>query len=251
MDETNGLIQDSVPSADSQQSYYHIPFNKFFGFGLSVDCVVFGYHEDKLKVLLIKRGAEPFKGELALPGDLVYPNEDINVAARRILKDLTGIGNLYMEQTKVYGRVDRHPSGRVITTGYYSLIDTEKYDPHASGWADDVFWMEVNQYPALAFDHNEILDDALKTLRDRVRHRPVGFELLPRKFTLGQLQSLYEALLNEEYDKANFRKRILSMNLLLSLKENQKDVPHRPARLYAFDEKRYNELIAKGFSFEL
>jgi 8-oxo-dGTP diphosphatase len=251
MDETKYLLDKQSAQQEFQVPYYQIPFDKFFQFGLSIDCVVFGYHEDKLKVLLIKRGAEPYKGEWALPGDLVYPNEDIHVAARRILKDLTGIGNLYMEQTKVYGRVDRHPAGRVITTGYYSLIDTEKHDPHASGWAAGVYWMEVNQCPDLAFDHNEILSDALKTLQNKVRHQPIGFELLPQKFTLGQLQSLYEALLNERYDKANFRKRILSMNLLVSLTENQKDVPHRPARLYSFDEKRYKELIAKGYAFEL
>jgi 8-oxo-dGTP diphosphatase len=231
--------------------YYEISYEKFFQFGLSVDCVVFGYHDSKLKVLLIKRGAAPFMGDWALPGDLVYPNEDIDVSARRILKDLTGIGNLFMEQTKVYGRVDRHPAGRVITTGYYSLIDIAKHDPHASAWAEGVYWMDVKECPHLAFDHDDILRDALQMLRDRVRRKPVGFELLPEKFALGQLQNLYEALLNESYDKANFRKRILSMNLLLSLKENQQDVAHRPARLYAFDKKRYDELIARGFSFEL
>jgi len=173
------------------------------------------------------------------------------VAARRILKDLTGIGNLFMEQTKVYGKVDRHPAGRVITTGYYSLIDIAKHDPHASAWADGVYWMDVKECPSLAFDHDEILKDALQLLQERVRRKPVGFELIPGKFALGELQMLYEALLNENYDKANFRKRILSMNLLVSLRENQKDVAHRPARLYAFDKKRYDELIAKGFSFEL
>lgn len=231
--------------------YYEIPFEKFFQFGLSVDCVVFGYHQGRLKVLLIQRGAEPFKGEWALPGDLVYPNEAIDVSAKRVLKELTGIENLFMEQTKVYGRVDRHPAGRVITTGYYSLIDIAKYDPHASAWADGVYWVDVDQVPNLAFDHDEILCDALQFLRMRVRHQPVGFELLPQKFALADLQALYEAILNQRFDKANFRKKILSMNLLISLKENQKDVPHRPARLYSFDKLRYDQLRAKGFSFEL
>lgn len=231
--------------------YYQIPIDKFFQFGLSVDCAVFGYQDGTLKVLLIKRGAEPFKGEWALPGDLVYPNEDIEVAARRVLKDLTAIDNLYLEQTKVYGQVDRHPIGRVITTGYFSLINIEDYDPHASSWADSVYWVAIDDIPNLAFDHNKILNDSLKTLRFRVRHRPVGFELLPRKFTIGHLQYLYEALLNEKFDKANFRKRILSMNILKSLQENQKDVPHRPGRLYAFEKNRYDQLKSKGFSFEL
>lgn len=231
--------------------YYHIALDKFFQFGLSVDCVVFGYQNGVLKVLLIKRGAEPFKGEWALPGDLVYPNEDIEVAARRILFDLTAIRDLYLEQTRVYGQVDRHPLGRVITTGYFSLINIEDYDPHASSWADSVFWVDINSIPKLAFDHNRILNHGLDTLRSRVRTRPVGFELLPNKFTLGNLQQLYEALLDESYDKANFRKRILSMNMLISLKENQKDVPHRPGRLYSFDKERYDQLKSKGFSFEL
>jgi 8-oxo-dGTP diphosphatase len=231
--------------------YYQIPIDKFFQFGLSVDCVVFGYQNGALKVLLIKRGAEPFKGKWALPGDLVYPNEDIEIAARRVLHDLTALDNLYLEQTRVYGQVDRHPIGRVITAGYYALINSENYDPHASAWADSVFWVDVNEIPKLAFDHNQILTHALKTLRFRVRHRPVGFELLPNKFTLGELRKLYEALLNEKYDKANFRKRILSMKLLSSLEESQKDVAHRPARLYSFDKERYDQLKSKGFSFEL
>lgn len=229
--------------------YYEISYDKFFQFGVSVDCVVFGYHQDELKVLLIQRGVAPYKGSWALPGDLVYPNENIDVAASRVLQDLTGVSNLYMEQTKVYGRVDRHPAGRVITTGYYSLIDIEKYDPEASGWAEGVHWVDVKDCPTLAFDHDEIFKDALNELRKKVRHEPVGFELLPAKFALAQLQSLYEALLNERYDKANFRKRILSMGLLDALQEYQKDVSHRPGKLYAFNKERYEQLTAKGFSF--
>lgn len=231
--------------------YYEISYDKFFQFGLSVDCVVFGYHARQLKVLLIKRGAPPFKGDWALPGDLVYPNEDIPVAARRILQDLTGIRELFMAQTRTYGKVDRHPAGRVITTAYYSLIDIALHDPHASAWADGVYWRELNDCPALAFDHDDILSDALQALREKVRHQPIGFELLPQKFALAELQALYEAILDTQYDKANFRKRILSMNLLIDLQEYQKDVPHRPGKLYSFDKARYDELKSRGFSFEL
>lgn len=243
-DQAKETTEFSVP-------YYEISYEKFFQFGISVDCVVFGYHDSKLKVLLIKRGAHPFKGSWALPGDLVYPNENIDVAAKRVLQDLTGISNLYMDQTRVYGQVDRHPAGRVITTGYYSLIDISKHDPHAAAWADGVYWMDINDVPRLAFDHDKILLDALYILRDKVHKQPVGFELLPQKFALGELQSLYEALLNERFDKANFRKRILSMNILVDLNEIQKNVPHRPGRLYSFDIKRYQELKSKGFTFEL
>lgn len=243
--------QESTVQSNFSIPYYEISFDKFFQFGMSVDCVVFGYHHDKLKVLIIKRGAPPYKGRWALPGDLVYPNENIDVAAKRILKDLTDIDNLFMEQTKVYGRVDRHPAGRVVTTGYYSLIDIERHDPHASAWADGVYWMDVDDCPHLAFDHDEILKDALQELRKKVRHEPIGFELLPEKFALAQLQSLYEALLDESYDKANFRKRFLSMGMLDALEEYQKDVNHRPGKLYSFNKGRYKQLLSKGFSFEL
>ncbi|MCH8554407.1 MAG: NUDIX domain-containing protein [Schleiferiaceae bacterium] len=232
--------------------YYEIPFERFFQFGFSVDCVVFGYHDSRLKVLLIRRGAKPYEGSWALPGDLVYPNEDIELAAKRILQDLTGVSNLYMEQTKVYGNVNRHPAGRVITAGYYALVDIEKHDPHAAGWAEGVYWVDINDIPRpLAFDHDNIFDEALAILQHSIRHKPVGFELLPEKFTLGELQKLYEALLNQEFDKANFRKKILAMNLLTELKEVQKQVKHRPAKLYSFDLNRYKELNSKGFSFEL
>ena len=229
---------------------YQIPIEKFFQFGLSIDCVVFGYKQGSLKVLLIERGVDPFGGMSALPGDLVYPNEEIEVAARRILFELTGLDNVFLKQTKTYGQVDRHPIGRVITIGYYSLLDLEKCDPKAFTWANRVFWQDVADIPELAFDHNNVLNDGLVSLQREVKRRPVGFELLPDKFTLGELQALYEALLNERYDKANFRKRFLSMNLLHSLKESQTDVPHRPGRLYSFDKSRYEELKTKGFSFE-
>lgn len=244
-------LTNGRPQAHYSTPFYEIPYDRFFQFGLSVDCVVFGYHDSKLKVLLIKRGAPPYQGEWALPGDLMYPNENNDDAAKRILQDLTGINQLFMEQTKSYGRVDRHPAGRVITIGYYSLVSIEKHDPHASGWAEGLYWTDLDHTPALAFDHNDIVKDAVRILQEKVRHQPVGFELLPEKFTLGQLQELYEALFNTQYDKGNFRKKILSMNLLIPLKESQSDVPHRPARLYSFDKTRYQQLRENGFSFEL
>jgi len=250
------MINDDILFNPNQASkfsipYYEIPYDKFFSFGLSVDSVVFGYHQNQLKVLLIQRGVAPFKGAMALPGDLVYPNETIEVAARRILKDLTGIDKPFIQQTKVYSKVDRHPAGRVVTTGVYSIIDIAKYDPHASAWADGVYWVPIEKCPPLAFDHDLVLQDAYDILRNKVRKEPVGFELLPQKFTLAEFQELYEAILNQKYDKANFRKRILSTKILKDLDENQKDVPHRPARLYSFDEKKYKELKAKGFSIDL
>jgi 8-oxo-dGTP diphosphatase len=232
-------------------SYYSIPIEKFMQFGVSIDCVVFGYMKNTLKVLLIKRGADPYIHRWALPGDLVYPNEDINIAAKRILYDLTHVDSMYLEQTKIYGQVGRHPFGRIITAGFYSLINADNYDPQSSSWADAVYWTDLDNVPDLAFDHNQILHDAIQILRNKIRHQPVGFELLPKKFTLGQLQELYEVLLGEVFDKANFRKRILAMNLLKDLNECQKQVAHRPAKLYSFDIDRYEYLKSKGFSFGL
>lgn len=230
--------------------YYKIPIEKFFQFAVSVDCVILGYHENGLKVLLIQRGAEPHQGKMALPGDLVYPNEDLELAATRVLKELTGLDHVFMTQTRSYGQVDRHPVGRVITVGYYSLISVDRYEPLANSWADNVSWVDLDNLPELAFDHTSIIDEALTMLRERVRHQPVGFELLPKEFTLGEMQALYENILNEKFDKANFRKRILSMGLLKDTKRMQSDVPHRPARLFTFDKEAYQNLLKKGTNFE-
>lgn len=232
-------------------AFYRIPIEKFFQFALSVDCVILGYHENALKLLVIERGNEPHLGKMAVPGDLVYPNEDVDLAAERVLRELTGLENVPMTQTRTYGQVDRHPIGRVVTMGYYALINVDQYQPVASSWADNVYWVDVNELPELAFDHNDIATDALKALKERVRHQPIGFNLLPKEFTLGEIQSLYEALLNQRFDKANFRKRIGSMNLLSDTGRMQKDVPHRPARLFTFDKEAYEALLKKGFVFEL
>lgn len=232
-------------------AFYKIPIDKFFQFALSVDCVILGYHENGIKLLVIERGTEPEKGKKALPGDLVYPTEDMELAASRVLKDLTGLDEVYLTQSKSYGQVDRHPIGRVITVGYYSLISVDRYQPLASSWAANVVWVDVNKLPDLAFDHKNIVHEVLETLRETVRLQPIGFELLPKKFTLGQLQELYEAILNTKFDKANFRKKILSMNLLKDTKELQTEVSHRPAKLFSFDKKAYESLLKKGFSFEM
>lgn len=226
--------------------YYEIPYDKFFQFGFSVDCVVFGSHQGRLKVLLIKRGALPFKGHWALPGDLVYPNENMEDAANRILRDLTGIDNLFLEQTKTYSQVDRHPAGRVITTGFYALINIAQHDPHASAWADGVYWVDVDKIPELAFDHDKIADDACTILKRQVSSRLVALEILPPKFTLGDLQTLHESLLEAKFDKANFRKRMLSTGIFNDLNEFESNVPHRPGRLYSINRERYNELKNRG-----
>jgi 8-oxo-dGTP diphosphatase len=229
----------------------NVPFQEYFGFGLSVDCVVFGYRERELRVLLIERGAGPYKGYWALPGDLVAMDQDLRDSASDVLTRLTGLTNIFMEQFYTFGSKDRHPAGRVATVAYYSLVNSEKYQPVASSWAESTRWFSIDELPDLAFDHSKILDRAIDTLKTRVRYRPVGFELLQEKFTLLELQALYETLLRVKFDKPNFRKRILSKNLLIQLDEVQENVSHRPAKLFKFDEDRYHKLKQDGFSFDI
>jgi 8-oxo-dGTP diphosphatase len=227
--------------------------SNFFKTAFSVDNVIFGFDEGDLKVLLIKRANPPFENKWALPGDLVYPNEDLDTSASRVLEELTGLKKVYLEQVHTFGAVDRHPVGRVITIAYFSLVKIADFEPVPSSFATTVQWHTVAsaQESDLAFDHNEILDTCFNTLKNRVRTRPVGFELLPPKFTLTELQHLYEAILRSGLDKRNFRKKILSMNLIVDLDESQEGVPHRPAKLYKFDIRRYQALEANGFNFEV
>ena len=222
-----------------------------FTFGISVDCVVFGFDGSDVKVLVIKRGTEPYKDFQAIPGDLVHEKEDPTDATKRVLNELTGLKDIYLEQLKAFAGVNRHPLGRVVTLAYYSLIKIEDYNPKPSSWAIDATWTSIQDIREMAFDHFEIFTSALKRLQERVRFRPIGFELLPEEFTLADLQHLYEKLLNRNFDKANFRKKILSMDLLVPLEKMQKAVRHRPARMYRFDSDRYAYLTKKNFHFEL
>jgi 8-oxo-dGTP diphosphatase len=243
--------KNNVDTNEDGSPNYLIPLTDFFHFGLSVDCVVFGFDGENLKILLIKRGASPFKHKWAIPGDLVYPNENLESAAFRVLKDLTGLKDVFMQQIKSFGDVDRHPLGRVVTVSYMALIRIENYLTEPAFWADEINWHYADNVKGLAFDHDEIFIKAIEKLRVRVRREPIGFELLPLKFTLNELQNLYEAVLDQSFDKGNFRKKILSMNLLIDLNELQTNVAHRPARLYSFDPDKYEQLKNKGFNFEL
>ena len=226
-------------------------FDNFFKSAFTVDNVIFGFDEGDLKVLLIKRGEEPYDGMWALPGYFVYPNEDLDSAANRVLEELTGLRNVFLEQVRTFGKVDRHPFGRVITVAYFSLVKIDAYQLQPASIALQAQWHSISAIGELAFDHNNILEACFDRLQWSVKTRPVGFELLPRKFTLTALQHLYEAILETELDKRNFRKKILSMDLLIDLDETQEGVAHRPAKLYKFDKERYKELEASGFNFEL
>lgn len=223
----------------------------FFHAAFSVDNVVFGFDEGDLKVLLIYRGAEPFKGMWALPGDLVYLDEDLDVAAQRVLQDLTGLKNIFMEQIHSFGKVDRHPFGRVITVAYYALIKKQDYNINASSWAEEAKWFSIKELPALPFDHLEILEYAIKSFKEKARRQPIGVELLPKHFTLTQIQHLFEAILDAKFDTRNFRKKLLSMDLLVDTKKLEKGKAHRPAALYKFDQRKYQKFQKSGFVFDL
>lgn len=223
----------------------------FFNLAFSVDSVIFGFDGKRLKVLLIRRGEDPYKDYWALPGNLVYLDEDIDNAAERVLYELTGLRNVYLQQVETFGSVDRHPVGRVITTAYYSLIKIDDAKVSSQSHVQEVRWFPLHDVGQLAFDHQRILHACFKKLQRMVRNQPLGFELLPPKFTLSALQRLYEAVLETPLDKRNFRKKILAMKLLVDMNESQEGVSHRPARLYRFDENRYKKLLEDGFSFEL
>jgi 8-oxo-dGTP diphosphatase len=222
---------------------------------VSVDCVVFGYHEDQLQVLLIEQkqpeGVSTAEKRFALPGDLVFENEDLDQAASRVLKELTSIEieDAYLKQFFTFGNPARvkglkdqewlrsfrqNPEARVVTVAYYSLVKMEDYNPKASSFASETQWVNVNDIPELAFDHNTILNKALDAVRERIKYHPIGFHLLPKKFTLGQLQQLNEVILNEELDKRNFRRKVQKMESVVALNEKQTGVLHKPARLYSY-----------------
>jgi 8-oxo-dGTP diphosphatase len=218
---------------------------------LTVDCVVFGVDADDLRVLLIQRGLAPFEGQWALPGGFVRIDETLEDAARRELEEETGLGKVFLEQLYTFGAADRDPRERVVSVAYYALVNLRDHHVHAATDARDAAWFGVNDVPRLAFDHADILQTALERLRGKLRYQPIGFELLPKRFTLTQLQNLYELVLERELDKRNFRKRVLAMDLLVETDELERDVAHRAARLYRFDESKYRRLAKAGFNFEL
>ena len=218
---------------------------------LTVDCVVFGFDEGDLKVMLIQRNAAPFEGKWALPGGFVQMDETLETAALRELQEETGLKNIFLEQLYSFGDIHRDPRERVVSVAYYALVKLSDYRLQAASDARQAAWFSVADVPSLAFDHNKILDVALRRLQGKVRYEPIGFELLPKKFTLSQLQHLYEAILEREFDKRNFRKKFQSMGLLVELDEIEQDVAHRAARLYSFNEKKYQQLKKRGFNFEI
>jgi 8-oxo-dGTP diphosphatase len=218
----------------------------YFNIAVSVDCVIFGYDRKELKLLLIKSDLKEFSGLWSLLGDLVRPNEDLEAASYRILKERTGLDDVYLEQVYTFGSLNRHPSGRVITTAYYSLVDINHLHlklPH-----HELHWQKLSEIKEMAFDHKLILNTCLTRIREQVMEKPVIFNLLPEKFSLRQLQELYQAILGVTLDRRNFRKKISLKDWLVDLNEMETDVPHRPGKLYKAKITTRKKKIKKGIS---
>ena len=209
------------------------------GIALSVDCVIFGFDENKLKVLLIRSDLKKYLGKWSLLGDLVRPAEDLDAAAYRILKQRTGLSDVYLEQVQTFGAVTRHPAGRVVTVTYCSLINVQHHKLNILD--NELHWHDIKNVTDLAFDHQQIYDTCYQRLQKRIQEHPLGFNLLPKKFSLRDLQNLYEAILETKMDRRNFRKKFFAMDFLIDLEEMEQDVPHRPGKLYKFNFDKYEK----------
>lgn len=219
---------------------------------LAVDCVIFGFDAGILKVLLIERSEEPYKDWFALPGHLVKSADvSIDDAAKRILYELTGLEGIYMQQFHAFGELNRHPQGMVVTIAYFALIKLNAAKPlkPVTDYAKNASWVSVNDLPELAFDHHRIFEKAMDKIKHKIAFEPIAFEMLPEKFTLTQLQGLYEEILGKKLDKRNFRKKILAYDILKELNEKQKGVAFRAAKLYKLDKRKYSRYFGNELSF--
>jgi 8-oxo-dGTP diphosphatase len=216
---------------------------------VTVDLVIFALREGELQVLLIRRGLPPFEGRWSLPGGFVRDGESLEAAARRELDEETGVRDVYLEQLYTFGDPARDPRGRVVTVAYYALLTTEAAPLAAGTDAGDARWMPARKHPSLAFDHERILSYALERLANKLEYTTAGFKLLPRKFTLGQLQRVYEAVLGRLLDKRNFRRKMALLGVLKPLDEWVQEGRSRPAQLYRFSAKEFERLRDKGILF--
>ncbi len=219
---------------------------------VAVDCIIFGYDilEKEIKLLLFKRIVEPAKGRWSLAGGFVEPDESLDDAASRILRKLTGLESVYMKQSFAYGETDRDPGDRVISVAYFALITIRDINKELAE-RNGVSWRSLSKLPDLIFDHPFMVKRALTDLQNQIKIRPVGFELLPEKFTLVQLQDLYEAIYQRKVDKRNFRKKILSMEILEKLDEKERETSKKGAYYYKFNQNSYERFKQNGFYFNL
>ena len=218
---------------------------------LTVDCVIFGLDDEALKVLLIQRKHDPFAGCWAFPGGFVDVGETPQHAAGRELEEETGLTNVCLEQLYTFGEPDRDPREHVVSVAHYALVNIRGHRVRAADDACNADWFPVLDTPLLAFDHEHILRMAHQRLQEKVRRQPIGFKLLPRKFTLLQLQHLYETMLGNQLDKRHFRRRALKTGLLVETGQTRKGAAHRPARLYRFDMRKYKRLSRHGFHLDI
>lgn len=219
---------------------------------VAVDSIIFGFNENEhdLKLLLLKRNFQPEEGNWSLMGGFVSADENLDDAAKRIVAQLTGLNDVYMEQLYTFGDINRDSGGRIISVAYFSLIKINEHDSKLVK-EHGASWVSLSQLPTLIFDHNEMVQKALRKLRIRARTQPIGFELLPEKFTIPQIQRLYEAIYQFPFDKRNFRRKLLAMELLEKLDEKEKATSRKGAFYYCFNQKKYEELIERGFNFDL
>jgi ADP-ribose pyrophosphatase YjhB (NUDIX family) len=212
---------------------------------VSVDCIILGFQNKEINVLIVKRKFDPLKGERSLMGGFVRRDESLNDTVARVVAEFTGVENVYMEQVGAYGDVDRDPGGRVISVVYYALIDMRLFDEQLKD-RHNTEWVNIKNVGQLILDHRQFLDDALRHLRLRSATHPVGFNLLPEQFTLPQLQSLYEAIYAHDLDKRNFRKKILEMGVLKKLDKKDKSSSKRGAFYYKFNKEKYDHIVKNG-----
>ena len=231
--------------ASKNQNYSEHP-----KFHVALDCIIFGFDKGELKLLIHKRKFEPFRGHWSLFGGFLKEDESLEDAAGRILHELTGLENIYMEELQTYGEIDRDPAGRVISVAYYALIPAHRYSEDYSG-KYGATWVSLKDLPALIMDHNVMVEKGLRRLRRQAASQPIGFELLPKEFTIPQLQALYEAIYQSGLDKRNFRKKILSMNVLVNLEVKDKSTSRKGAYLYRFDKRKYRKLVDGGYNFTI
>jgi 8-oxo-dGTP diphosphatase len=218
---------------------------------VTVDCVLFGFDKGGLKVLLTKRGIEPYQGKWAFPGGFIQEQETADECARRKLFEEAGLKDIFLEQLYTFSEVDRDPRYRVISIAYYALVKSTDYVLEAGLNIAEVQWFDMQEVTGLAFDHNSILEVAVERLKGKIRYQPIGFELLPEQFTLPELHRLYETILQRTIDRGNFRKKILSMGLLVDHSDKQENRPSRGAKIYSFDKEKYEALKKSGFYFEI
>ena len=231
----------------SQKIDYYTRYSKMY---VATDCIVFGFDAGELKLLIFKRRVEPLKGEWSLIGSFVELEEDVDAAAKRVLREITGLEKVFFEQVRTYGKMNRDPGYRCISIAQYALLRIDQYDKDTVD-KHGAFWYRLKDLPKLVLDHNDMVDDALKTLRRKARQQPIGFELLPDKFTIPQLQSLYEAIYQRELDSRNFRKKVLSLDVLKKWDEKDRNSSKRGAYLYSFERANYDRLLLSGYNFEI